>query len=571
MPEKYIKITYGLSEKQANLSVERIEALVRIFPDKDKQIYITQEEEDLICKSVQNLVGSLFAENKKKAIAYLPVDTKFIERFDSKAVLNSKVSPSIGSQKYLEITCRITNHYAASFDGDKIGVMSIFPDKDATIDIAQRDKIEIERVSKYAIIALFAENKASVSSYFALDTKSLYRRDRPAALSESQQFTLAKLTLDTRIVIPALKRSHIERNKRNKASKLIRNIGWRFGLGIFLTGLAWYGANIFLRDNLIKADERGDNKVFATTYPDPIIRPRNIKKTLKPINLDYLKNDAISYLLSQNREIAQLAIREDTVAIAAKDRLLITNINGYSQQKNINLKGINPSSVAIANDGKIAIGTKSGTIIILSETGLLLQEFKQSYQILSLDFTTDSSRIVSANSAGEMEIFSLISNEKILAIFGHNGAVNKLLVTENKIVSAGSDNTIRVWDFQGKELKIFQDNNEVFSLAVSQDENYIYSGNSRGIIRKWDYKTEKEIDSYSWQNQKISSLVIVKNLLISGSNDRSVMVMSLSDRNNRKIFLNLGSYINSVAVAPDGKSIFVANRDGVNVLENVDK
>lgn len=486
-------------------------------------------------------------------------------------------------KQYLKITCSLTDKPIDEVNSDNNSQLKIFPDRNEAIYIAEAERNTLERTTKKLVSNLFTKNGDSATDYVPVDTKYIERlkSSKPTITttapllkfdrSNRKMKMKAKTSLETTVVIPQVKRDRSEKKlkKIKQPNKLFPARLSQICIFSLIGACGLYSFKSFSENNLQNTLLEANNpklsvKVLATSTAPPLMPV----KTATPVTtLDYVKNDAISYWLSQNPNIAALAVRGDRVVIAAENRLLIANIKGDYQQENLNLAGIIPTTVTIAPDGKIAIGTNSGAILILNQNGELLQQFQQNGKILSLDFTAKSTAIVAANNVGELQIFSLEQNEKIVSILKHSGAINKVLVTEDLIIAAVSDKTIRVWNFKGQEIKLFNDNNEVFSLAISEDGNYLYSGNSRGIIRKWDYRTGKEIKSYSWQKHKISSLAIANNLLISGSKDRSFMVLDLNDRSNRKLFSNIKNYIHSVAISGDGKSIFVANKNRVNVWQ----
>ena len=120
-------------------------------------------------------------------------------------------------------------------------------------------------------------------------------------------------------------------------------------------------------------------------------------------------------------------------------------------------------------------------------------------------------------------------------------------------------------NYQGKESQSFLDINEV--LAIAQDRNgYIFSGNAKGTIRKWDLD-RGEVETYQFHDDEITSLDLAGNILVSGSKNKGVTVFNLSNRHNKETFTQLGGAVKQVAISPDGKLIFVVTTNDILVWQ----
>eukprot|EP00741_Cyanophora_paradoxa_P007689 tig00001181_g7438.t1 len=77
---------------------------------------------------------------------------------------------------------------------------------------------------------------------------------------------------------------------------------------------------------------------------------------------------------------------------------------------------------------------------------------------------------------------------------GHKGVVFSVAIYEKmwRIVSGGSDQTIRVWDAEtGEQLQKLQGNGPVASVAISMDGQRIVSGHFDVSVRVWDADREE--------------------------------------------------------------------------------
>ena len=309
---------------------------------------------------------------------------------------------------------------------------------------------------------------------------------------------------------------------------------------------------------------RPNNLAFTTALLQENFSERS--ETVKPNN--YVKNNAISHYLSSEISPQTLAISPErsTLAIAENNRVLLADLLAYASPKKLELfENRRIEQIALSADLKVAIALKNGWIKVFNSQGELVTKFKNTYPISALSFTADSESLLVGDLSGIVQIFSLNQEEKIVRLIGHSAQINQIIASKERIITASSDTTIRIWNSSGEEIKSFKDSNEVFAIAEDKQGN-IYSGNIRGTIRKW-HLNQGEIEIYQWQEQKITSLAVAKNILVSGSNDRSVMILDLLDRNNKKIFTHLGHSINFVGIAKNGKTILASNNKEILAWE----
>jgi WD40 repeat protein len=71
----------------------------------------------------------------------------------------------------------------------------------------------------------------------------------------------------------------------------------------------------------------------------------------------------------------------------------------------------------------------------------------------------------------------------------HNNWVNSVAISSDGqyIISAGEDETVRLWDFQGNQIgQPFRGHQgAIYSIVISSDGQYIVSGGFDGTVRLW--------------------------------------------------------------------------------------
>lgn len=225
--------------------------------------------------------------------------------------------------------------------------------------------------------------------------------------------------------------------------------------------------------------------------------------------------------------------------------------------------------------------------------------------ILNPALTTTQNPIANDGAAAVPELKAQL----LRAFPGHQSSINalKLLSDRRRFVSAGADNTLRLWDLStGAELQIFTGHSAfVNAIALSPDENTFYSGSANGsifawnattgeklgefaghegpvntldrnpdgkllvsgagdgTIKVWDAQTRDLVNSLDGHNGAVNTLVITDDgqQVISGGADRSIRIWDLQTGEQVNVLEGHDSYINAIAVSPDGRFLFSASAD----------
>lgn len=224
-----------------------------------------------------------------------------------------------------------------------------------------------------------------------------------------------------------------------------------------------------------------------------------------------------------------------------------------------------------------------------SETGELIDKLrlKTQFFVSAADLSPDGTQVVfHADFTGTMMVWRL-GNKKVLPLLqGHSRKVAEVRFTDDgtRIVSAGLDRTVRIWDAQTyKELMKFQTKSNVANIALTSDGTRVVTSNFNRVVKLWDVGTGKELFALPAAEFSIEGVGLSGDgtVLVVG-HDRSsrdaelpgtVEIWDLNTRERRFILRQMDGGVTSVAITKDGRRVLagVKHSPGAKVyLYNAD-
>jgi len=188
---------------------------------------------------------------------------------------------------------------------------------------------------------------------------------------------------------------------------------------------------------------------------------------------------------------------------------------------------------------------------IKTSLGTQLAQLKQSIEGINLEEA--SSR---TNEAPKTESFSGI--ESINSKFNKEGASEEIPV----FVSAGYDNTIKVWKDNQQVLVIEDHDSKIESMCV-YDEESVVTGNSDGTLKLWSIETGNLLKTVAVHSGRV--LCVSKSMddtiVASGGEDCTVKAWDVDEEEERLSFEGHTDHVSVVLFPKDLESVFSGSKD----------
>ncbi|TWT29590.1 Serine/threonine-protein kinase PknD [Posidoniimonas corsicana] len=235
------------------------------------------------------------------------------------------------------------------------------------------------------------------------------------------------------------------------------------------------------------------------------------------------------------------------------------------------------SSASLSPDGRLAAtGSWDNSVKLWdTQTGRSVRKLEGAHQgyVNSVMFSPISDdELLTASDDGTAVLWRLGEGEPQRSVLrGHRGRVLQAVYSADaqRVLTAGSDKTARLWDRQGAELQVFNGHEwAVLACAISPDGQRVVTGSQDNTAIVWSVETGRPIATLSGHTASVTSVAFSADgrRVLTGSQDRAA---KLWDADTGKEVLTLDGHtreVTSVAFSPDGRSALTASRDGAAML-----
>jgi WD40 repeat protein len=241
--------------------------------------------------------------------------------------------------------------------------------------------------------------------------------------------------------------------------------------------------------------------------------------------------------------------------------------------------------VTSGRDGRVKLWNKEGHLLreLIDIEGDIKSAHRGGVEVANL--SDDDMQILTGGKDKVAKLWDI--NGKLKTTFkGHTGTVKsaKFHPDKKRIVTTGEDDTIRIWDLNGNfkfEIKGNQkgiNSVDFYSEQITDTDRtadfnsykLITAGND-GTIKIWDFQG-KILDSFKAHKGRIETIRVNnkdQTLVTAGKEDSTVKIWKLPQKLERKLLGHKGK-VNSIRFSLDSRQIVTASSDGTVRLWNLE-
>ena len=227
-------------------------------------------------------------------------------------------------------------------------------------------------------------------------------------------------------------------------------------------------------------------------------------------------------------------------------------------------------SVAFSPDGRRILSAGSDTVAKGGDAAKgqeLLTLQGHSAAVWSAAFSPDGQQIVTGSDDGTAKVWDLAGPPEFSRLERRNGPFRSVAFSPDglRIATGSRDPTGRVWDVRsGKHLFFLRGHlAEINSVAYSRDGRRIVTGSYDETAKVWDAAGGRELLTLKGHDAQINSVAFSKDgqIIVSASSDQTARIWAAGSGKELRTLKGHGGAVLSVAISPDGQRILTGSVD----------
>ncbi|OFX66883.1 MAG: hypothetical protein A2X12_04840 [Bacteroidetes bacterium GWE2_29_8] len=221
--------------------------------------------------------------------------------------------------------------------------------------------------------------------------------------------------------------------------------------------------------------------------------------------------------------------------------------------------------ISVSDGAKIVAGSFTGEVVLLSSDGAPTLIGKHNKTVNKVKFLSED-KIVSCGSDGQILIWTLGSEQPAI-LDQINTRILSLDVSKdnNKIVVGMEDGSMKIYTLNNsKSIVLSSKGKPIYSVAFSNDGKYIASGNSSGQIKIYDVENQKLKTELIGHLSNVNDIIFKRDdkRLITCSSDKTIRIWDLENTENNPVVIDKhDSWIYGVGLVSNDSKIVSVSAD----------
>jgi DNA-binding beta-propeller fold protein YncE len=179
----------------------------------------------------------------------------------------------------------------------------------------------------------------------------------------------------------------------------------------------------------------------------------------------------------------------------------------------------------------VSVFYDSAAHLLQAEDGHELGRFPVEREAAAVAFAPDGTRAAIGSETGPIVLVD-VANVKVIATIGNTGRpVQALAFAGERLVSAGGDGAVVVWDVaNGRAMTRAEVGSALSRIAVAPGGRVVASAGFDRVVRLHDVDTGALLETLSWHRAAVWGLAWLGPVLFSGDGEGEVAAWDLGDR-----------------------------------------